>query len=177
GRHGSRDRPLNVGMQDLVKQFDGCRRWPILLVALAAIADGGGRVGLFEERAGSLVFAQHVRPAAVDHESAGSDCGSDLGITEAFEMVPQNAVFGLVERAVTPVEGVRDKSRFETRIEGRGVEGCEATLAGSSDADSLRINARDFAEKVYPRRDLLDLAADQVAADLICEADEPAAVF
>src|SRR4029453_13309836 len=92
-------------------------------------------------------------------------------------MFPQDAVFGLVERAVPPIEVVRDKSRFETRIEGRGVECREAALAGSGDADSLRIDARDFAEEVYRRRDLLDLTADQVAADLVGEADEPAAVF
>ena len=50
-------------------------------------------------------------------------------------------------------------------------------MAGAGNADSFRIDAREFTKEVHRRRNLLDLAAYQVASNLVGEAHQPSPVF
>ena len=92
-----------------------------MLVALAAEANRGRGIGLFEVRSGALVLAEDIRTAAVYHERTRSDNAGNVGVTEAFQVFSEDAVFGLLEGQISPVEVVGHQGRFETPVERRRV--------------------------------------------------------
>src|SRR5262245_16079899 len=149
-----RDHPVDIRVEALIEQLNGCRARSVLLVSFSNEAQGGRRICFVEKRAGSLNLILHIWTAAIDHYGARSDHAGDLGISEAFQMLPKNAILRLFVSAIAAVKIMRNERRLKTGVERGGIECGQSALAGADNTNPSRINTRERTEKINGRQNL-----------------------